>query len=160
SLSLDRSSLAIDFNVDFRSGQSIAQPLADGTTFVNVESLSLSTGSGNDSVSFSALAPGSNGWSAGAGDDRAILDFSTATVGVSFYQTSGTNHFNATVQGITTVDLDSVESVIVTGGTGGDSLSGGSGNDTLAGNAGNDSLSGGDGNDVLSGGDESDNLSG
>jgi Ca2+-binding RTX toxin-like protein len=91
------------------------------TTFQNIESLIIQTGTGNDSINISAATGspffwGGNTISTGVGNDIVVA-------------TSGNDR--------------------ISGGDGNDSLSGGAGNDTIDGGVGNDTLLGGDGNDRL-----------
>ena len=51
--------------------------LPDGTTVSGIELLNLTTGSGDDHVTFAnTTTPGTQYWSAGAGNDTAVVDFS------------------------------------------------------------------------------------
>ncbi|MCC6720404.1 MAG: Hint domain-containing protein [Acetobacteraceae bacterium] len=147
--------------------------LADGTTVKNMEWLYLTTGSGDDKVTFTNTnfnpqSPGSGQyWEGSDGVDTAVVDFSSFSEGV----TSGDyyNVYRIGVGGLSypynggyqyQVDLSHIENVTVLGGTGDDRLAGGSGsNDTLSGGAGNDYLQSSGGTDTLLGGDGDDTIS-
>ena len=96
----------------------------NGTTFRNIESMSLSTNIGNDNIDLSFLSLGSS-VDSGSGDDLVILGAG-----------------NDNVRGQEGNDR-------IYGAAGNDKLLGGDGNDYLNGGAGNDYLDGGAGNDIL-----------
>ncbi len=140
--------------LDFTAG--VVNTLPGATTFTNIEGLHLYTGSGNDRVSFGASAMFTptyyySNFDGGAGTDRVIVDWSSAT-----------HHVDGSSGGIFTstggLYFSNVERLELTSGSGNDTLNGGDGNDILVANGGNDSLTGGNGNDVLSGGDGNDSI--
>ena len=156
--------------IQFQTG--LALTLSDGTKLSGFEWLDLVTGAGNDQLTLSPVAE-TQSWTAGAGRDRAILDYSAYSTAVSFTHLGGSYNYNyiGLDDGTHRVNLVGVEdftftggsgddyffglfaqSVIFRGNAGNDNLSGSSGNDSLFGGAGNDSLFGGDGNDSLAGG--------
>lgn len=163
---------------------------ADGTSIKNVEFLNLSTGSGNDTVSFNTTGGvATQAWDAGGGTDTAIFDFSS--LGSSVGSRMGGN-FGHIVESATTafapILIYGVEKLIITGsqtddalvgiangvnvlsgglnndvlegGSNKDTLAGGHGDDVLYGRGGNDILKGEIGSDELLGGDGNDSLSG
>ena len=143
--------------------------LADGTTVSGIENLTLTTGSGDDSLTYvGGATKGSNHWDAGGGVDTATIDFSA--YGGAFGIVAAVLHDFApytVLQGPSNaqggpydhrVELFNVENVRIFGGSAGDSLFGYAGNDLLVGGAGDDQLVGGAGNDELIGGEENDYL--
>ena len=119
-LSLNRSDLSGPVTVVLDgNGSSYEFGLADGTTVTGIERLYLTTGSADDQATFTTLVLGYQEWSAGAGTDSAVLDYSAFAGAV-------TDYFG-----------------------GDDSLSGGSGNDNLDDFGGNDTLLGGSGDDYI-----------
>ncbi|MDO6482017.1 calcium-binding protein, partial [Shimia thalassica] len=153
------------------------QTLSDGTQVTGVERFYLTTGSGDDTVSY-RLNEGlrdAQSWHAGAGLDRAVLDFSEYDAsGVSFVSYSNGSyqyHHAYTTSLGNAVRLYDVEEFTVTGGSGNDIFRaqfrdgddvfyGGAGNDSLYGYEGEDLLDGGTGDDRLDGGDGNDTLIG
>jgi Ca2+-binding RTX toxin-like protein len=141
-------------------------------------SLSISTGSGNDTATFATLA--TSNWNAGAGTDRLVADLSGQTVDIgTFFWNSGSyaNGFTGTGSlgqwqawnSISGISFSGVEALTITTGSGNDTLvgsdfadvfTGNAGNDVLFGMGGNDTLDGGDGDDSLIGGDGNDIITG
>ncbi len=134
--------------------------LPDGTTVSDIERLHLTTGNGDDHVTFANTAtPGTQNWYAGAGNDTAVMDFSA--FGSAITATSSSGPYSAYVSGESNprLYLDNVENVAIYGGAGNDDLRRTSGNNALIGNdgqdylqsdsAGNDTLRGGAGDDYL-----------
>ncbi len=168
-LSFDRSDLATAVTVGLVAGingSSYAFTLPGGTSVGNVELLSLQTGSGDDRVTFNTTVLGSQNWNAGGGVDTAILDFSAFSAAVSSYPyygshriTSGPGNFYG--QYPYDINLNGVEKLTLTGGSGDDFLQGIAGGDnTFYGNDGNDNLYvQGGGTNYLSGGSGNDSLS-
>ncbi len=143
----------------------------------NIEALTITTSSGNDSINTSAVVgddhittgdgddaiqPGLGfDWvEAGAGIDKLILDYSSKTADIQDYSTnSWWYHMQdaASPYPSTGIDYyrDNIETYFLTGGSGNDTLSGREnydGNDKLAGGSGNDTLNGYGGTDVIDGG--------
>ncbi|MBN3942352.1 calcium-binding protein [Nostoc sp. NMS9] len=111
-----------------------AGTVSNGTTFSEIESINLTTGSGNDIINLSAAVD--SNVHGGSGQD-------TITTGAGndyLYGEAGNDTLNS--------------------GAGNDYLYGDIGNDYLDGNAGSDRLYGEDGNDTLNGGDGNDSLNG
>ncbi len=127
--------------------------LANGAIFRSIEHLgTLSTGSGNDSLTISATQ-GAFNWHAGGGSDTLVLDLSAATAGR--YTTLGADGYTIGSSAASLADLGvatDIEHVQVTGTKYNDWLAGTGGSDTLLGGVGDDTLSGGGGADVLDGG--------
>lgn len=111
--------------------------LSNGTTFKNIESMSLSTGAGNDYINVSA-APGNNP----RNSDGTFARF------VDVYAFAGDGN-DTIVGGLTATNS-------LWGGYGNDKMTGGNNVDYLTGGDGNDLLIGGNGNDVLTGGSNND----
>lgn len=155
-LYLDLSSVGTDITqtLDFTAG--VINDFGDGTTFKNIEYLQLTTGSGNDVITYDAsvISSGSSssmGWNGGFGNDKAVVDWSGAAASV--YSSSGQVGIGSFY-----MYFSNVERFNVTSGSGVDNLNGGSGNDVLTSNGGNDSLTGGGGNDILTAGDGNDTI--
>jgi Ca2+-binding RTX toxin-like protein len=145
--------------------------LSDGTVVQNIEQLgSLTTGSGNDTVTFTNLGLVSDAawWNTvqsfrgEGGIDTAVMDFSSFSSDViASFGEIPENYY------IRTVDLsgqiylhDSVENVVLYGGGGNDTFTRNDGANTLVGNGGNDTIIGGGSNDIIDGGDGDDTLNG
>jgi Ca2+-binding RTX toxin-like protein len=140
-LSLNLSSATGDIVVNYTNLN--AGTVSNGTTFSEIESIILTTGSGNDTINLSA-AVDSNIHS-GSGQDA----ITTGAGNDYLYGEAG----NDTLNGAAGNDY-------LYGGIGDDYLDGGAGNDYLYGEAGNDTLNGGDGNDTLNGGTGDDVMNG
>ena len=144
-LRLDLSSATTNLTVTYTDNSN--GTVSNGTTFKNVERVTLNTGSGNDTIDLSATNY-QGYWSAivdgGAGDDLIV----GGTGGDVLRGGLG----NDTLKG-----GDGFQDVLF-GGEGNDLLLGEGGNDELYGEAGNDTLIGGDGNDYLDGGTGNDVL--
>ena len=153
-LTLDRSALSAPFTLSFTGGSSTPATASDGTSIANVEILNLTTGSGDDSVSFSGLTySGTSTWDGGAGTDTATVDLSADTNAITATGWPGGYGVWDTASGaLDLIDFTNVEQFNITGGSGNDTIYGGTGNDTLNGGAGNDYIKGGGGNDVIDGG--------
>jgi Ca2+-binding RTX toxin-like protein len=157
-LTLDRGSLttAVAFAFDGRSSTAVS--LQDGTAFKNFETLELTTGSGNDDVTFRDLAGTfQNYWHAGAGNDHVTVDLSSGVNAASLDASSA--GFAIANSDAGEVWLYDVERYTIIGGAGNDGFTGGAFADSLRGGAGDDSLVGGKGNDILDGGDGFDTVS-
>ena len=143
--------------------------LSNGTQIKNVEKIGwLLTGAGNDTLKVST-AQGAFHWDAGAGQNRLIADYSSATVGIqagdSFHPyvdgytidsaafAASATHFTYPWFNLPDYALATgVTRVSITGGSGNDGLFGTNGDDTLVGGAGNDVLNGSHGHDLLDAG--------
>jgi uncharacterized delta-60 repeat protein len=142
--------------------------LPDGTTVSGIELLNLTTGSGNDHVTFANTTTlGSQSWTAGAGTDTAVVDFSGFSTAVDGQGWRGSDapyvvgsQSNGSWSWNYQILLDGVENLTLSGGSGNDSFRRSAGNNVLIGNDGNDNLYGGSGNDSLDGGAGNDNLTG
>ncbi len=153
-LNLDRSALAAAQTVNF-TGAAFA--LTDGTTISGIELLqNFRTGAGNDTISITPVAAGTQQIDTNGGTDTVKLDFSAFSIRVDAYFSSSGFYRAVSFDGEHLVDIYDAESVEVRGGTGEDNLSGLGGNDVLQGNGGNDNLFGGAGNDTLNGGEGDD----
>ena len=161
SLTLARSTSTADevFTVNTAATDGASFTTSDGTTVTGIELINLTTGSGNDQVTLVANAAGSQSWDAGAGTDRATVDYSAFGQGVYSVNVTGGISLR-TNDGMGWVTLYNVENFSILGGSGNDQLSGQGGDDVLIGNDGNDQLIGNAGNDTLSGGAGDDNLNG
>ncbi|MGH1350057.1 MAG: calcium-binding protein [Methyloligellaceae bacterium] len=183
-LRLRRTDLTADISLTFNSGAGSNFTLPDGTTVNNIELLDITTGSGDDEVTFIPLFAGENQFDGDDGNDRAIIDFSASTSAVTMsYPSSAT----LVTSGDKSIRLRDVENLTIFGGNGNDDLNGTTGNDILDGGIGDDNLSGfsgidflygnlgedllyggadtdalfgGEGNDQLTGGDGDDGLDG
>lgn len=141
-----------------------------GTTLKSIESVVLTTGTGNDTINLGALS-GNDTLSTGNGDDvidigRGLsetvdagngVDVLTADFGLAltsvrmFYTGNGWTAAEA-IGGDYRLDFGGVERLNLTGSSRNDRMYGFDGNDTLNGAAGSDQLNGGNGDDVLTGG--------
>jgi hypothetical protein len=112
-LTLDRSTVASNMVVDFVSGAAFS--VADGgmTNVSQVELLSMTTGTGADSISVKGMsASGSTFIDGGTGIDSATVDFSHATAAVA-----GNYGGNGSVSdGTTSVSLFNLEHLTFIGG--------------------------------------------
>ncbi|HWD29490.1 MAG TPA: calcium-binding protein, partial [Rhizomicrobium sp.] len=152
----------------FTPGSSTAVALPDGTTFKNIEQLQLTTGGGDNTITFvapafnDALNQGSSWTGGGAGTNTAIVDFSSDTIGVVSASAGAEGEILARdfFGHSPMLSLFDIEAVQITGGSAADILAGLAGNDILIGNGGDDSLSGSDGDDILEGGAGNDTLDG
>jgi Ca2+-binding RTX toxin-like protein len=154
---IDLSGLVGDVTMalDFTAG--VVNTFAGATSFVNCEMLSLTTGVGDDTITYDSSAIYGDSsrtpfWHAGEGDDLVVVDWSD----LRFAITGGTGSI---AYGSSSISLTGVDRFHYTGGSGNDTLTGGANADVLAGSGGNDSLTGGDGADALTGGDGNDTLS-
>lgn len=123
----------------------------------------LAGGAGND-ILYSGLG-GADGsldkLNGGSGSDTACLDFYFESEKVKFSLNSTAGSISTlTVGGTARTTVTNIEAVEIMGGSAGDVLSGGSKADRIDGRAGDDQLYGGAGNDTLFGGLGSDRLSG
>ncbi len=145
-LRLDRPSLSQAVTFTFTPGSSTPVALVDGTTLKNFESLNLTTGSGNDAVTFNGpihTSFGVNLWNAGAGTDTVTVDMSASAGAISASLNGST--YTVSDAGGALVNATNVENFHVIGGSAADTLSGGTGADTLSGMGGDDTLTGGSG---------------
>jgi Ca2+-binding RTX toxin-like protein len=128
--SIDNSTDTVANNINYTTltNGTIIGGANDGTTFKNVENISIKTGSGNDYINISGATGGfgASGIHGGAGNDTIVGSL--------------TGDFNS-YQGDDGNDN-------ITGGNTFDILYGGEGNDTLNGGGYDDDLNGGDGNDT------------
>ena len=149
-------------------GEPASFNLADGTTVEGVELLNLTTGSGDDLVTFNnTTIKSQQGWDANDGNDTAIVDYSAfiSDVFTAFSSPNYIIHTQSFQSGlfITSwhyeVVLGDVENLTLFTGSGNDHLQSLSGNNVLFGNDGDDNLFGSGGDDFLDGGEGNDNLS-
>ncbi|MBE1284778.1 MAG: hypothetical protein GJ676_15820 [Rhodobacteraceae bacterium] len=166
-----------DKHLNFVSGGTTVQ--ADGLTIRNVETLDLSTGNGNDTLSLTPKSHGLYSWQAYGGTDHATLDLSQVAGRATFsYQTvsgegswaAGSRDFTIKLIGIEQLTITgNAQSNLFQGGNFANTFRGAAGNDTLIGNRQDDQLFGDDGqdklrgdygNDLLSGGRDADRLAG
>nr|WP_245454889.1 cadherin domain-containing protein [Mesorhizobium sp. M3A.F.Ca.ET.080.04.2.1] len=165
---IDRSTATAGMTV-FTTDTSVPTAVGDGTTFVNIETLNFTGGSGDDTIT--ALG-GNDSLSGGAGNDTLNggdgIDYlyggegNDTLSGGAGYDTLYGGEGNDTLD----VGADGGQAF---GETGDDTLIGGAGYEVLDGGLGNDNLdvgsgggqaSGGEGDDQLTGGDGDDYLSG
>jgi len=151
--------------------------LTDGTDVRGIEQFnSLTTGSGNDSISFSRdldntintdtgndtvnAGLGSDNVNGGGGNDLLIVNYSSGDTGGGLGGNSGGYYvrYDNTGNWVDSVYNTNFERVQITGTTYNDNFSGGTGNDTLSSGAGNDTLDGQTGNDSLTSGDGNDSI--
>ena len=82
-LRLDRSASSTPLALAFTGGAASEPAASDGTVIKNVEHLDLTTGAGNDSVTFAGLIGddtwGANSWDGGDGNDSVTIDLSSQT---------------------------------------------------------------------------------
>ncbi|HEX8233222.1 MAG TPA: calcium-binding protein [Caulobacteraceae bacterium] len=140
--------------IDFRAG--VINNLTGGTQFSNVEILQLTTGGGDDNLTFGANsihAPDNDDhyWNAGDGEDTIHVDWSSVNYTVYGYNT------NISVNDVS-IALANVEHFDYRGGSGYDTLYGGGLEDSLRGNDGNDRLEAGQGDDLMEGGAGNDEI--
>ena len=162
-LTLDRSSLTTDQIVIFRQGGN--STTTDGTIVSGFEALSLTTGSGNDTVTLAPVFTAQY-FNGGGGTDLAIVDYSGFSLGVTFSSGDntvyGSSHFDIDSGSVVydnAIDFGAVEKFDITGGSGNDDLEGDTaGSVTLRGNAGDDYLVGSTGSDQLYGGSGNDTI--
>jgi Ca2+-binding RTX toxin-like protein len=161
---------ALATNVVFTLGTTTAIAAAGLTSLLDLERISLTTGSGNDNVigggqSDSIVTGGGNDIvnvrtripgpspldfaDGGAGSDLLIVDAAAETLGVQLFAGGSPTFALRSDSGEFGADAFSFERVRFTGGTGDDNANGAANNDTIATGAGDDSLSGGAGNDTL-----------
>ncbi|MBD2470493.1 calcium-binding protein [Nostoc sp. FACHB-145] len=150
-LDLDTTASTSNFTILYTSS-STGGTISNGTTtrnITNIEQARVTTGSGNDTINFSALASDIT-IQAGAGNDVITgTNNSNSFFADNLYGGSG----NDTING-----GDGNDSFY--GGDGNDILNGGAGDDTLYGEAGNDTINGGDGNDTIYTGESIDQVNG
>lgn len=120
--------------------------LSDGTTIRNVERFYVTTGAGNDALTFSGTLSSSNMFNAGAGIDRVVIDISGSSESWSQQDDRIVNQFGHGAI------FNSVEEFYITTGSGSDSLQGGARNDRLIAGDGDDVITGGGGIDYIDGG--------
>lgn len=140
--------------LDFSAGA--VNTLVGSTEFVNVEILQLTTGGGDDHLTFGATSihpPSSqdHAWNGGDGEDTVSIDWSSGFLGA--YATN--SNFQ---MGDASIALGNIEHLDFSSGSGFDSLYGGASSDSLRANGGNDYLEGGLGNDLMDGGTGNDTV--
>lgn len=117
--------------------------------------LSLSTGAGDDTISITAVLSGQMSFSGGGGFDQFSGDFSAATSALFL------NDFSITsIAAGLQISLSGFEALMLTGGSGDDSLQGSANNDVLRGGAGADTFFTSQGQDILEGGAGNDDFYG
>jgi len=116
-LTLDRSVSTSAITLTWGPASSTATTLSDGTTFKNVELVNLTTGSGNDTVTFNGLGQtGSHYWEAGGGFNTAVVNMSGTTNPITV---SGPN---ISENGANLLITNSVACLKFTGGSGNDDI--------------------------------------
>ncbi|MBE9059207.1 Ig-like domain-containing protein [Sphaerospermopsis sp. LEGE 08334] len=169
----DFSSATTAITINDSNNPTITVP--DGTSVTNIEKfINVSTGSGNDLISFTQrlnntvstgdgddtinAGLGQDTVDGGAGNDLLILDYSSNDYysGInSSISSNGNGGFNGNYQTgwyfYDQVSFSNIERFQITGTTVGDSIVTGGGNDTINGGAGNDTINAGDGNDTING---------
>ncbi len=166
--------------IAFTLGTTTAISAAGLTSILDIERITMTTGSGADTVIGGAQADsiatgaGDDTINArtrpiagdidivdgGAGNDRLIVSASTETQAIQVSAGSSPSFTVRSDSGNFFIDAYGIERISVSGGSGADSISGGNGADVINSNAGNDSLSGGGGSDNLSAGAGDDTLDG
>ena len=135
--------------------------LVDGTIIRNVESFSLTTGSGNDVVTVSTAQKDFT-WIANGGTDKLIADYSDSATGITVTNIAGTplgNDIRIHTSEMATnahADAYSIEALYITGSIHNDYIEGTDGNDSIVGGYGRDTMVGGMGNDTYNVSDYSD----
>ena len=185
-LNIDNSTDAADTTItytDVVDGGTITGGSNDGTIFENIELVNLTTGSGNDTITISAIrsddtvntgagndtinaglgaADNVNG---GAGNDLLIIDYSVGDTGsrMQLDGSSGTGlaarYLTGSLTTLDRIDFRNIEQFNVTGTSKDDIITTGAGNDTITGGAGNDTINGGAGSDIINAGDGDDSVS-
>ncbi|WP_170155466.1 DUF4347 domain-containing protein, partial [Sulfurisoma sediminicola] len=137
-----------------------------GVQMDDIQNLSM-TGSGNNDL---LLGLGANGtYVGGAGTDALYVDWSAATVGITW-----TNNPSGAAQTVNGTSITGVERMVILTGIGDDNIDNtnasvgvtndeivsGAGNDTISTGLGNDRIDGGDGNDTINAGSGSDTIYG
>ncbi|MBD2121237.1 Ig-like domain-containing protein [Trichocoleus sp. FACHB-262] len=151
----------------------------NGTTVKNVEFLDgLTTGSGNDTISFSRQRNntvntgdgndtinsglGQDYVDGGEGEDTLVLDYSSLDYMYggypSVYGSGSGYYYGYGANGSSNISFSNIEHLRVSGTANNDIFGGGSGSDVLNGGAGNDVISGGGGADLIDGGAGEDGL--
>ncbi|MBV6625177.1 MAG: cadherin-like domain-containing protein, partial [Rivularia sp. (in: Bacteria)] len=154
-LLLDLSGETTDLTINFTNATD--GTVSNGTSFQNIESFNLETGSGDDTVTTDAsnsnalvsTGDGNDNIQTGAGDDRVEGGDGDDTIRGGAGDDGGFNRY-----------VDGGSSGGLFGGNGNDAIFGEAGNDDLYGEAGNDTLSGVDDNSLTPGIGERDELSG
>ncbi|MBD2690670.1 beta strand repeat-containing protein [Anabaena catenula] len=156
---VDLSSNSGNNNLDFTQASTTA---ANGTQFINIERVNLTTGAGNDTIN---SGTGQDTIDGGAGTDTLIVDYSandnTNTSGYPKGISSSNNNagsgnilaYKGNVGDYDQVNYSNIEQLNITGTKYDDILTGLSGNDILKGGTGNDNLYSNGGVDILDGGD-------
>ena len=162
-LFLLRGSLTTAFSLSFTSGASTAATASDNTKIKNIEHINLTTGSGNDSVSFTNLTYdstwGGNTWDGGAGTDTATVDLSAFTGDIQVADaTATTTNISSYSLGGDILDLYNIERLVIKLGSGGANvnLTISTSSNTVYGGGGQDSIFTGSGNDIVYVGDPGD----
>jgi Ca2+-binding RTX toxin-like protein len=172
---------ALTTAVAFTLGTTTDIAAAGLTSIRDIERISLTTGSGNDSITGGAQADTINTGlgndtinamtrptgggpidvvDGGAGTDLLVVDASAETGAVQVFAGSSPSFAVRSASGNFYVDAYSMEKLKFTGGSGIDTVTGKSAADSITTNGGNDILNGGDGNDVLNSGLGNDQLTG
>ncbi len=155
-LYLDVSDQSSNLNLTFAPGGPMT---ILGVSVDGVESMQLSTGSGNDKLTINADAVLSTGyspddsWNAGAGSDTLTVDLT----GIAFAMQQYSYSFSVADF---SMNISNVEIYKITGGEGYDTINGADAADTLAGNGGNDQIHGYGSDDTISGDNGRDTLYG
>jgi Ca2+-binding RTX toxin-like protein len=161
-LYLDRSSYTGSFWFGYTFGSAVGGGLNDHTTIANVESVSLKTGSGDDTATISFNTPlnatgiPSSYWDAGAGYDRLQLSFAGSWNGIrtgynlphspsAFAVWQNSNGANGTLL----FQADNAEKLVITGTGYNDVITTGPGDDGISPFSGTDTVSAGAGNDLI-----------
>ncbi len=138
-LTLDRGGLSAAVSIVFTAGSATPVTLPDGAQFKNIERLALTTGSGDDSVTFDQPVHAdvvNNSWDGGAGNDTLTVDVSSYDVPISAINSG--DPYNVFEDGKVVVVAHHIEQVHIIGGAGDDTFSGLSGNDLFEGGRGID----------------------
>ncbi|MDT8857024.1 hypothetical protein RNZ50_18700 [Paracoccaceae bacterium Fryx2] len=158
---------------DATASQTKAQLGRIGLSVTGIESVTLTTGGGRDSISTAGFAL--NDWvsttdgndtvngglgidtmNGGLGDDLLVVNYASAVSDVTNPYVGNGWYRYAMADGSAQVDYVNFERFALTGGSGNDVLNGGALSDTLSGGSGNDMLNGYRGADVIIGGAGSD----
>ncbi|MBX3570242.1 MAG: hypothetical protein KF914_19430 [Rhizobiaceae bacterium] len=172
---------AVTSNIVFTLGTTTAIAAAGLTSILDIERITLTTGSGNDTIAGGAQAdtintgngddtidgktrPSGGGAvdvvDGGLGTDTLVVNAAAETTGVQVSAGNSPNFSVRSTSGNFYLDAYSVEKLVFTGGSGNDSVIGRALADTISTGGGKDTISGGDGADTLDGGSDVDTLIG
>ena len=144
-------------NIEFLDGLTTGSG-NDAITYSRYRNNTISTGAGNDTIN---PGLGQDNVDGGAGEDTLVIDYSSLdSMSGGFYSyDSSSGYFSGYgISGFSSVYFSNIERLNVTGTANSDFIYGGSGSDIFQGGAGDDVISGGGGADTIDGGDGEDGL--